>query len=234
MKKDDYLVGMMQVPPKQRVAIQPFDERTQREAFTVTLEGLKGVSPDFSIRISQVFQLLLVQHQRPRWRIRPSKRGQEEAGSYLNFWCHRATHPFNNRRKNSSASPRQACLHPRVPRPLQPTHPHLLLALHKQRPPAHRSFVQTADRRLRCHLPLSPQPLLAPVRQRPACHVQAHPHPSHRRRRQHPLQHHPHQWSRRHPRRWLRHPRARYPVPRRPYTLYLRVRSVRPSSPLVG
>lgn len=43
MKKEDYLVPMMQVPPKQRNDIKPFDLRTQREAFSVSLEGLKGV-----------------------------------------------------------------------------------------------------------------------------------------------------------------------------------------------
>ena len=33
----------MQIPPKQRMPIQPFDIKTQKEAFTVSLEGLKGV-----------------------------------------------------------------------------------------------------------------------------------------------------------------------------------------------
>ncbi|KAH7884303.1 hypothetical protein F5I97DRAFT_1437254 [Phlebopus sp. FC_14] len=42
MKKDDYLATMMQVPPKQRIPILPFDTRTQREAFVVSAEGLKG------------------------------------------------------------------------------------------------------------------------------------------------------------------------------------------------
>jgi hypothetical protein len=43
MKKDDYLAGIMQVPPKQRIQIVPFDLKTQREAFSVSLDGLKGV-----------------------------------------------------------------------------------------------------------------------------------------------------------------------------------------------
>ena len=43
MKKDDFLVTIMQVPPKQRNNITPFDLRTQRDAFSVSLEGLKGV-----------------------------------------------------------------------------------------------------------------------------------------------------------------------------------------------
>ncbi|KAH7919510.1 hypothetical protein BV22DRAFT_1133780 [Leucogyrophana mollusca] len=42
MKKDDYLATMIQVPPKQRIPIVPFDSRTQREAFTLSAEGLKG------------------------------------------------------------------------------------------------------------------------------------------------------------------------------------------------
>ncbi|KAJ7274352.1 hypothetical protein B0H12DRAFT_1319342 [Mycena haematopus] len=42
MKKDDYLATIMQVPPKQRLQIAPFDLRTQREAFSVSLDGLKG------------------------------------------------------------------------------------------------------------------------------------------------------------------------------------------------
>lgn len=44
MRKDEYLTTTMQVPPKQRMTITPFDQKTQREAFSVSLEGLKGVS----------------------------------------------------------------------------------------------------------------------------------------------------------------------------------------------
>jgi hypothetical protein len=43
MKKDDYLSTTIQVPPKHRIKITPFDPKTQREAFTVSPEGLKGV-----------------------------------------------------------------------------------------------------------------------------------------------------------------------------------------------
>jgi hypothetical protein len=46
MKKDDYLTRIIQDPPKERMAITPFDLRTQREAFSVSLEGLKGVRND--------------------------------------------------------------------------------------------------------------------------------------------------------------------------------------------
>ncbi|EIW57855.1 uncharacterized protein TRAVEDRAFT_65492 [Trametes versicolor FP-101664 SS1] len=42
MKKDDYFTNLIQVPPKQKIAITPFDLRTQRDAFSVSLEGLKG------------------------------------------------------------------------------------------------------------------------------------------------------------------------------------------------
>jgi hypothetical protein len=43
MKKDSYLTDLMSVPPKQPIPITPFDLKTQEEAFTVSLEGLKGV-----------------------------------------------------------------------------------------------------------------------------------------------------------------------------------------------
>ncbi|KAG6817669.1 hypothetical protein H0H87_005427 [Tephrocybe sp. NHM501043] len=46
LKKDDYLTTTMLVPPKQRIQIAPFDGRTQREAFAVSLEGLKGWNPN--------------------------------------------------------------------------------------------------------------------------------------------------------------------------------------------
>ncbi|KZT06142.1 uncharacterized protein LAESUDRAFT_654074, partial [Laetiporus sulphureus 93-53] len=42
IKKDDYLTTMIQVPPKQRIAIKRFDLRTQRDAFSVSLEGIKA------------------------------------------------------------------------------------------------------------------------------------------------------------------------------------------------
>lgn len=42
-KKDDYLTTIMQAPPKQHIPIVQFDVKTQKEAFTVSAEGLKGV-----------------------------------------------------------------------------------------------------------------------------------------------------------------------------------------------
>ena len=44
MKKDTYLVDAISVPPKQKMDIKKFDERTQNDAFWVSPEGLKGVS----------------------------------------------------------------------------------------------------------------------------------------------------------------------------------------------
>ncbi|KAF9790318.1 hypothetical protein BJ322DRAFT_1035559 [Thelephora terrestris] len=41
-KKDDFLANVMQVPPKQRIDIVQFDSATQRDAFSVGLDGLKG------------------------------------------------------------------------------------------------------------------------------------------------------------------------------------------------
>lgn len=42
MKKDTYLVDAISVPPKQKMEIKKFDERTQNDAFWVSPEGLKG------------------------------------------------------------------------------------------------------------------------------------------------------------------------------------------------
>jgi len=42
LKKDDSLTKVMLVPPKQRMRIMQFDPRTQEDAFSVSLEGLKG------------------------------------------------------------------------------------------------------------------------------------------------------------------------------------------------
>ena len=43
MKKDDYLETLMMVPPKQKTRIEPFSAHTQQAAFSMSLEGLKGV-----------------------------------------------------------------------------------------------------------------------------------------------------------------------------------------------
>ena len=54
LKKDDSLTKVMLVPPKQRMRIAHFDLRTQEEAFTVSLEGLKGVRFLLSLPISNL------------------------------------------------------------------------------------------------------------------------------------------------------------------------------------
>lgn len=56
MKKDDYFTNLIQVPPKQKIAITPFDLRTQRDAFSVSLEGLKGVRSSTSTSAITHFQ----------------------------------------------------------------------------------------------------------------------------------------------------------------------------------
>ena len=84
MKKDDYLVTIMQVPPKQRIPITPFDLKTQREAFTVSLDGLKGVStgnfncPRFLAHVCPQ----LVESKRSRVRIRTSTRRPQKTSTF--------------------------------------------------------------------------------------------------------------------------------------------------------
>ena len=77
MKKDDYLSMTMNVPQKQRVKILPFDLRTQSDAFSVSLEGLKGVSSCFILTSSVL--LGAVECERTRPRIRTGTGGQEKA-----------------------------------------------------------------------------------------------------------------------------------------------------------
>ena len=55
LKKDDSLMKVMLVPPKQRMKIAHFDLRTQEEAFMVSLEGLKGVRSLLSLRITKSY-----------------------------------------------------------------------------------------------------------------------------------------------------------------------------------
>lgn len=57
MKKDDYLQTMMLVPPKQKMSISRFDQRTQRDAFTVSLDGIKGVRELDGSRVNHTFQI---------------------------------------------------------------------------------------------------------------------------------------------------------------------------------
>ncbi|KAG7451201.1 uncharacterized protein BT62DRAFT_926853 [Guyanagaster necrorhizus] len=52
MKKDDYLTSLILGPGKERIKITPFDLKTQREAFSVSAEGLKGWNPNTLIQES--------------------------------------------------------------------------------------------------------------------------------------------------------------------------------------
>ncbi|PBK75760.1 hypothetical protein ARMSODRAFT_950081 [Armillaria solidipes] len=52
MKKDDYLTKVILGPGKERIKITPFDLKTQREAFSVSAEGLKGWNPSTLIQES--------------------------------------------------------------------------------------------------------------------------------------------------------------------------------------
>ncbi|KAK0469667.1 uncharacterized protein EV420DRAFT_55767 [Desarmillaria tabescens] len=52
MKKDDYLTSVIMGPGKERIKITPFDLKTQREAFSVSAEGLKGWNPSTLIQES--------------------------------------------------------------------------------------------------------------------------------------------------------------------------------------
>ena len=82
MKKDDYLMTMMQVPPKQRMAIEPFDARTQERSFAVSADGLKGVRNERPVvRICSNHFRLPVEYWCFGGRISASEGGQEEAGT---------------------------------------------------------------------------------------------------------------------------------------------------------
>jgi len=87
IKKDDFLTTIVQVPPKQHIPIAPFDSRTQSEAFTVSLEGLKGVRfyqlLDLTSTTSDFRpQMTPVEYSCPRPRIHTGTRRPEEASAY--------------------------------------------------------------------------------------------------------------------------------------------------------
>lgn len=66
----------MLAPPKQRVRISEFDSRTQRDAFTVSLEGLKGVSLDLRLRLSERLHISFYSGILVHWfsnRLKPGK-----------------------------------------------------------------------------------------------------------------------------------------------------------------
>ena len=79
MKKDDSLTKVMLVPPKQRMRIAHFDLRTQDEAFTVSLEGLKGVRSLLSLPITSLNFITSVEYQHSCLRIGP---GPKKKGTF--------------------------------------------------------------------------------------------------------------------------------------------------------
>lgn len=70
---------LMQVPPKQRINIQPFDLRTQRDAFSVSLDGLKGVCyPAGAVpQMNRVADSCAVEYWCIDWRVATSERRPE-------------------------------------------------------------------------------------------------------------------------------------------------------------
>ena len=86
IKKDDFLTTIVQVPPKQHIPITPFDPRTQTEAFTVSLEGLKGVRFYQFLDLTSTTadfrsQMTPVEYSCPRPRIHTGARRPEEASA---------------------------------------------------------------------------------------------------------------------------------------------------------
>jgi len=70
---------MMLVPEKQRVRIVQFDARTQEDAFSVSLEGLKGVC---ILLIGLRTLMLSVEPKRTRRGVCASTGGAQEKGAF--------------------------------------------------------------------------------------------------------------------------------------------------------
>jgi hypothetical protein len=138
-KKDDYLVTSVSIPPKPRTAIQAFDSRTQRDAFSITLGGLPGVRFRASLACITLITAL-VEHRCSLGRNTEGQGDEEATGRsglalrgrhYLSF--------FSLRRKHSG-EPSTA------PRPLRLLAPHQRrptgLPYHRRLPSAHRWVAQ--------------------------------------------------------------------------------------------
>ena len=78
MKKDDYLATLMQIPPKQKMNIESFSQKTAREAFSVSLEGLKGVC--IFLRMLAATHATAVEHACVGCRVFASKGGSKTEG----------------------------------------------------------------------------------------------------------------------------------------------------------
>ena len=83
LKKDDSLTKIMLVPPKQKMRIAQFDLRTQEEAFTVSLEGLKGVRSPTSLLITNLnYFITSVEYQHSCLRIGSSPGRSKKEGTF--------------------------------------------------------------------------------------------------------------------------------------------------------
>ena len=80
MKKDDFLEALMMMSAKQKAEIRPFSQKVTREAFAVSLEGLKGVR--ISTHISAPTHPHPVEYTYPYPGDVASKGGSEEEGAY--------------------------------------------------------------------------------------------------------------------------------------------------------
>lgn len=164
----------MLVPPKQRIPITPFDIKTQRDAFTVSLEGLKGVRPLCSVlplllccaswpcrALKLITQLTLstVESQCPRTGVCPSQRGPQKTGWFCvpDFSCSDIHYRPPANRRSSNVSPNSNRPNRQIPsyihslfrrrfRPLQAPPP-LSIDLH-QRLLQHRMVHQDQDQLL--------------------------------------------------------------------------------------
>ncbi|KAF7327724.1 hypothetical protein MKEN_00352000 [Mycena kentingensis (nom. inval.)] len=118
MKKDDFLGGIMQVPPKQPMKIAQFDLKTQREAFSVSLEGLKGWNPGALIQESAQAR----EDRKKRKELkRLAKAAQAQAAAAV---ATGSPAPFAGTPRPSIGTPRPSVGTPRpVPRPINTAAP---------------------------------------------------------------------------------------------------------------
>ena len=161
---------MMQAPSKQRINIQPFDLRTQRDAFSVSLDGLKGVCypAGAAARTNSVANCFKVEHRSIGRRFATGQGRPETESAYP---VHFIRNPFSltmrpvNRRNSRSLRRRkgslevwsQASAHRRGhllhlllrPRPRTRVIPHMRIMHIPVQPPVSRtSIVQLVSREL--------------------------------------------------------------------------------------
>lgn len=88
LKKDDSLTKVMLVPPKERMKIAHFDSRTQEDAFSVSLEGLKGVRSLLPLSATTHNLTAIVEYQHSCFRIGSGPRRPEKKGTFFPPMCH--------------------------------------------------------------------------------------------------------------------------------------------------